>query len=326
MNVHYGFLKRSKPGHGTGFDIDDADLFEMEYCDRIVIASAIFGNYDIIQQLLVKLQRKMFVDEEMEAYMKNFSSLNEKKKIGILRVVIVRNLPYKDARRNGKVPKLLPHRIFPNVRYSIWIDGKLELIELTKATGKYSNASIDNQVEFYKREGLTPYSEAKLPITSDVPEGRMIIKEHIPITNLFTCLWFNEVDRFTSRDQINFSTVRDKIMSKVNWSVNMLMDCKRCNFAVQGYHRDLLEHRAYSLAVLHPPPPPPLNKPVEKSPPLTNEPVGKSTQEAMEKIAKPLPSNPGKRKRKFSSKRHRITGGGIKDRILFKHIFSSIHF
>lgn len=35
-----------------------------------------------------------------------------------------------------------------------------------KAAGKYDNASIDFQIEFYKSEGLTPYSEAKLPITS----------------------------------------------------------------------------------------------------------------------------------------------------------------
>lgn len=35
-----------------------------------------------------------------------------------------------------------------------------------KAAAKYDNASIDFQVEFYKKEGLTPYSEAKLPITS----------------------------------------------------------------------------------------------------------------------------------------------------------------
>lgn len=38
-----------------------------------------------------------------------------------------------------------------------------------KAAGKYDNASIDFQVEFYKREGLTPYSEAKLPVTSGIP-------------------------------------------------------------------------------------------------------------------------------------------------------------
>jgi hypothetical protein len=69
--------------------------------------------------------------------------------------------------------------------------------------------------------------------SADVPEGCVIIREHVPISNLFTCLWYNEVDRFTSRDQISFSTVRDKIISKTNWSINMFLDCERRNFVVQ---------------------------------------------------------------------------------------------
>jgi hypothetical protein len=36
-------------------------------------------------------------------------------------------LPYEEPRRNGKVPKLLLHRLFPEAQYSVWIDGKLEL-------------------------------------------------------------------------------------------------------------------------------------------------------------------------------------------------------
>lgn len=69
--------------------------------------------------------------------------------------------------------------------------------------------------------------------SADVPEGCVIVREHIPITNLFTCLWFNEIERFTSRDQLSFSTVRDKIMSKVSWSINMFLDCERRNFVIQ---------------------------------------------------------------------------------------------
>ena len=68
---------------------------------------------------------------------------------------------------------------------------------------------------------------------ADVPEGCVIIREHIPISNLFTCLWFNEVDRFTSRDQISFSTVRDKILSRVDFHFNMFLDCERRNFVIQ---------------------------------------------------------------------------------------------
>ncbi|KAJ6801720.1 uncharacterized protein M6B38_195760 [Iris pallida] len=296
MIVHCGFVKGKKPGQGTGFDIDAADLHEMEQCRGVVVASAIFGNYDIIQQPknISETSKRtvcfyMFVDEETEAYIKNTTIVDSTKRVGLWRVVVIKNLPYSDARRNGKVPKLLLHRIFPNVRFSLWIDGKLELVrdpyqilerflwrknatfaisrhyrrfdvfveaEANKAAGKYDNSSIDYQIEFYKKEGLTHYSEAKLPITSDVPEGCVIIREHIPITNLFTCLWFNEVDRFTSRDQLSFSTVRDRIMSKVDWAVNMFMDCERRNFVVQAYHRDLLEQRLASQNHLLPPPPP----------------------------------------------------------------------
>ena len=68
---------------------------------------------------------------------------------------------------------------------------------------------------------------------SDVPEGCVIIKEHIPITNLFTCLWFNEVDRFTSRDQLSFAMVRDKVLEKAPFNFSMFLDCERRNFVVQ---------------------------------------------------------------------------------------------
>lgn len=70
-------------------------------------------------------------------------------------------------------------------------------------------------------------------ISADVPEGCVIIREHIPITNLFSCLWFNEVDRFTSRDQLSFATVRDKVKERVNWNINMFLDCERRNFVIQ---------------------------------------------------------------------------------------------
>ncbi|KAM0063349.1 hypothetical protein Hdeb2414_s0003g00089911 [Helianthus debilis subsp. tardiflorus] len=282
MTVHCGFVKGCRPGYKTGFDIDVSDLVELEQSHDIIVASAIFGNYDVIQQptKISEAAREnipfyMFIDEETEAYMRNSSALDYRMKVGLWRIIVVHNVPYADSRRNGKVPKLLLHRLFPNVRYSIWIDGKLQLVvdpyqllerflwrhnatfaiskhyrrfdvfeeaEANKAAGKYNNASIDYQINFYRNEGLTPYSEAKLPIISDVPEGCVIIREHIPVTNLFTCLWFNEVDRFTSRDQLSFATVRDKIMARVNWSINMFMDCERRNFVIQAYHRDLLEH------------------------------------------------------------------------------------
>ncbi|TYH74620.1 hypothetical protein ES332_D05G412900v1 [Gossypium tomentosum] len=331
MTVHCGFVKRSKPGPQTGFDFDESDVAELQQFHDIIVASAIFGNYDVIQQprniseeAKKNIPFYMFIDEETEAYIKKKSILDSSKRVGLWRIVVVRNVPYSDARRNGKVPKLLLHRIFPNVRYSIWIDGKLQLVvdpyqilekflwrqnanfgisrhyrrfdvfveaEANKAAGKYDNSSIDEQVDFYKQEGLTPYSEAKFPITSDVPEGCVLIKEHIPITNLFTCLWFNEVDRFTSRDQLSFAMVRDKIMAKVDWNINMFLDCERRNFVVQTYHRDLLEQM-----------PPPVANMIRRPPALPS--MRRRT--------------PGKRitRRRSSSRRHRKAATGNRDQFL----------
>ncbi|KAF8024130.1 hypothetical protein BT93_F1357 [Corymbia citriodora subsp. variegata] len=342
MRVHCGFVKGQKPGRQTGFDIDEADLEEMEQYHDVIVASAIFGNYDIIQQPrnISEAAKKnipffMFIDEETEAYMQNSSVLNSSRRVGLWKIIVVHNIPYADARRNGKVPKLLLHRIFPNVHYSIWVDGKLQLVvdpyqilerflwrenasfaisrhyrrfdvfeeaEANKAAGKYDNASIDSQIEFYRREGLTPYSVAKLPITSDVPEGCVIMREHIPITNLFTCLWFNEVDRFTARDQLSFSTVRDKIMAKVNWSANMFMDCERRNFVIQAYHRDLLEHM-----------PPPASPAIRARPALTTT----SISGRRAPVKKVISSKRSRSDRKPGSRRHRKVIAGTRDRSSF---------
>ncbi|KAK2447269.1 putative hexosyltransferase MUCI70 [Trifolium repens] len=347
MNVHCGFVRGIKPGRNTGFDMDEDDLLDMEQCRGIVVASAIFGNFDEINEPknISEYSKQtvcflMFVDEETEKYLRSSGRLGVSKKIGLWRIIVARNLPYTDARRSGKIPKLLLHRMAPNARYSIWLDGKLELVvdpyqilerflwrnnatfaiskhyrrfdvfveaEANKAAAKYDNASIDFQIEFYKNEGLTPYTEAKLPLISDVPEGCVIIREHVPISNLFTCLWFNEVDRFTSRDQISFSTVRDKFLSRVDFHFNMFLDCERRNFVVQKYHRDVLERLAAPVIVaLDPPPPPPSSPP----PPL---PILETTQE---KVVIPIARRgPGRRgrDRRAGSKRHRKVVAGNRD-------------
>lgn len=38
------FVRGSKPGRDTGFNIDDSDLLEMEKCNGVVVASAVFGR------------------------------------------------------------------------------------------------------------------------------------------------------------------------------------------------------------------------------------------------------------------------------------------
>lgn len=345
MCVHCGFVRGIKPGRNTGFDIDEDDLLDMEQCRGIVVASAVFGNFDEVNEPKNISEHSkqtvcflMFVDEETEKYLRSSGRLGTSKKIGLWRIIVAHNLPYTDARRTGKIPKLLLHRMAPNARYSIWLDGKLELVvdpyqilerflwrnnatfaiskhyrrfdvfveaEANKAAAKYDNASIDFQIEFYKKEGLTPYTEAKLPLISDVPEGCVIIREHVPISNLFTCLWFNEVDRFTSRDQISFSTVRDKFLSKVDFHFHMFLDCERRNFVVQKYHRGVLERLAAPVVALDPPPPPP-----SPPPPL---PMLETTQEKVVTPTAKRGSGRRGRDRKAGSRRHRKVVAGNRD-------------
>ena len=103
--------------------------------------------------------------------------------------------------------------------------------EANMAKGKYSNASILEQMAVYRADGLTPYSREKLPLQSDVPEGCLILRRHTPLVNLMSCLWYNEVDRFTSRDQLSFGYVRDKVVAGApHFALTMFQDCERRNF------------------------------------------------------------------------------------------------
>ena len=76
--------------------------------------------------------------------------------------------------------------------------------DANKAAAKYDNASIDFQVEFYRREGLTPYSEAKLPITS----GKAMSLMHIFYHEAFIDFHFgmsHEVATFPFLDLFKFN-------------------------------------------------------------------------------------------------------------------------
>ena len=45
----------------------------------------------------------MFIDEITEDYVKKTGAMDSNRKIGVWRVIVVRNLPYEDGRRTGKV-------------------------------------------------------------------------------------------------------------------------------------------------------------------------------------------------------------------------------
>lgn len=59
----------------------------------------------------------MFVDEEtLSTLSTEGSTPDDGGFVGLWKLVVVKNLPYKDMRKTGKVPKFLTHRLFPSSR------------------------------------------------------------------------------------------------------------------------------------------------------------------------------------------------------------------
>ncbi|RZC79825.1 hypothetical protein C5167_042399 [Papaver somniferum] len=258
QTMHCGFVKGPEGSPSTGYDLDWEDREYMNTC-HIVVSSCIFGSSDFLRRptsrKISEYSKKnvcfvMFLDEQTISKLSSEGHVRDDRGyIGLWKIVIVRNLPYVDMRRTGKVPKFLSHRLFPSARFSIWLDSKMRLhtdpmlileyflfrngseyaisnhydrhcvweeVLQNKRLNKYNHSAIDEQFNFYQSDGLTKFdpSDSNTLLPSYVPEGSFIVRAHTPMSNLFSCLWFNEVDRFTSRDQLSFAYTYLKLRRK----------------------------------------------------------------------------------------------------------------
>ncbi|KAK9943449.1 hypothetical protein M0R45_009056 [Rubus argutus] len=284
QKINCGFVKGPKGSPSTGFDLAEDDANYISRC-HIAVISCIFGNSDRLRmpygKTVSRLSRKnvcfvMFIDEvTLRTLSSEGQTLDRMGFIGLWKIVVVKNLPYTDMRRVGKIPKLLPHRLFPSARYSIWLDSKLRLqldpllileyflwrkgheyaisnhydrhcvweeVAQNKKLNKYNHTIIDQQFTFYQADGLTRFNvlDPNKLLPSNVPEGSFIIRAHTPMSNLFSCLWFNEVERFTPRDQLSFAYTYQKLR-RMNpgkpFRLNMFKDCERRTIAKLFRHR-----------------------------------------------------------------------------------------
>nr|KYP74732.1 hypothetical protein KK1_007423 [Cajanus cajan] len=284
QKIKCGFVKGPEGSQSTGFDLTEDDASYISRC-HIAVISCIFGNSDRLRtpatKTVTRLSRKnvcfvMFTDEITIRTLSSEGHVPDRMGfIGFWKLVVVKNLPFDDMRRVGKIPKLLPHRLFPFARYSIWLDSKLRLqldpllileyflwrkgyefaisnhydrhcvweeVAQNKRLNKYNHTVIDQQFAFYRADGLEKFdaSDPNKLLPSNVPEGSFIIRAHTPMSNLFSCLWFNEVDRFTPRDQLSFAYTYQKLR-RMNpekpFHLNMFKDCERRHIAKLFRHR-----------------------------------------------------------------------------------------
>ncbi|KAJ0037983.1 hypothetical protein Pint_22739 [Pistacia integerrima] len=210
QTLHCGFVKGPPQFPSTTFDLDEKDRTYINTCE-VVVSSCIFGSSDFLRRptsrMISEFSKKnvcfvMFVDEQTLLTLSSEGNIpDDEGHIGLWRIVVVKNLPYKGMRKTGKVPKLLPHRLFPSSTYSIWLDSKLRLqadpmliIEFflwrkrseyaisnhyvrhcvweealrNKFLNNYNHTAIDEQIIFYQSDGLTKFdpSDPNNPLPS----------------------------------------------------------------------------------------------------------------------------------------------------------------
>lgn len=255
--VHCGFC--SERG---GFVISDDDKQFMNTCKAVVSTCAFGGGDDLYQPIgmteasLKKVCYVAFWDEITRAAQEaEGNTMDNDHMIGKWRIVIVRDLPFSDQRLNGKIPKILSHRLFPHARYSIWTDSKSQfrrdplgvleallwrtnsvlaisehgarssLYDEAKAIVRKHKATpeeVEVQLTQYRRDGIP--DDKRINGKKALAEASVIVREHTPFSNLFMCLWFNEVVRFTSRDQLSFPYVFRRLKMP---GINMFPVCTR---------------------------------------------------------------------------------------------------
>ena len=236
MQLHCGWCS------GSGFDIDTGDQEFMKTV-RVVVITCTFGGGDNLYQpigfvnaTLSKVKYVAFWDEVTRQKQEEAGNIvGTDRMVGLWRVIIVRNLPFADQRKNGKIPKMLGHRLFPNARFSIWTDSKSQfwrdpmgvlevllwrpkadfaisehgarkcvykegvaIVQKHKATPQ----EVAKQLDAYRSEGMP--EDFRLDSHKALGEASVIVREHTPATNYFMCAWFNEVMHFTARDQLSF--------------------------------------------------------------------------------------------------------------------------
>ncbi|MED6147475.1 hypothetical protein PIB30_044358 [Stylosanthes scabra] len=269
--VPCGFLKK--------FPITDSDRIAMDKCEGVVVVSAIFNDHDKIRQpkgigskTMEQVCFFMFIDDVTMRGLEDHGLVSgksrEHNKIGVWRIVqVAKQELYESPAMNGIIPKYLVHRLFPNSKFSIWVDAKLQLVvdplllihslvisenvdmaiskhpfylhtmEEAMATARWKKwwdvNALKQQMETYCEHGLEPWTPTKHPYASDVPDSALILRRHGIGSNLFSCLMFNELEAFNPRDQLPFAFVRDKM--KPNVTINM--------FEVEVFEQVALEFR-----------------------------------------------------------------------------------
>ncbi|KAJ4827030.1 hypothetical protein Tsubulata_018199 [Turnera subulata] len=190
QKISCGFVKGPQGSPSTGFDLSEDDENYISKC-HIAVVSCIFGNSDHLRSPANKM---------IGTQLRYSIWLDSKLRLQLDPLLVLEYFLW----RKGYEYAISNHYD----RHCVW-----EEVAQNKRLNKYNHTVIDEQFAFYRADGLTKFnaSDPNKLLPSNVPEGSLIVRAHTPMSNLFSCLWFNEVEQFTPRDQLSFAYTYQKL-------------------------------------------------------------------------------------------------------------------
>ncbi len=186
--------------------------------NNIVVYTAICNNYDDLK------------DPEVISGNCDYFCFSDKPRISKVWKII--NFPENnlDPIRKNRQVKILPHLFFSNYKYSIYVDGNIDIIgDIEELIDRYltqkSPMAVYNHPKhncIYKegkrciqkrkdnseviRQQLLKYRKEGLPVNHGLPQNRILIRKHNHSGVIKTMEhWWQEVVRHSKRDQISFN-------------------------------------------------------------------------------------------------------------------------
>jgi len=140
-------------------------------------------------------------------------------------------------RRDARFYKMMPHLLFPEAEYSIWVDGGWILLEEPRKMLQYLG---DNDIAMFDHHRNCIYQEMeaikrnewedpeilkrhyehyrdKLAPNEGLTATGLIIRRHTPEIARLNQAWWEQICQFSSRDQLSFVFVAKQL--GVKWSL-----------------------------------------------------------------------------------------------------------
>jgi hypothetical protein len=187
---------------------------------EIVVYSCITGNYE-----LPKTDQNW---GKANWFLFNDGNLPVKKEDNHWEYLRVNDL-FSNSRMTARFYKTIPHEIFPQYKYSIWIDGSVSmLISPQELVAQMGNASImtfrhpvrnciykeaeevlDLKLDIPKKVLGQVYRLSKLgyPENNGLAETKIVVRKNSPAVEEFNKEWLYQILTGSERDQLSFDYV-----------------------------------------------------------------------------------------------------------------------